>query len=159
MKRSFSAIYLAILSGILLSILIINGALEVNRMKNGFYLLLEREAAFLLQHFERNIKEAFSSLEQSRLPFLGMEGSIAEYLVEAAYRVDQMDQEKVLSPVDLHAVADQYLLTSIEIYNPKGIPLQGWPPQPAVTGKRLFLQELVEKKRSVVIDPGEDRGV
>ena len=39
-ERSFSPIYLAILSGIILIILIFNGILEINRAKNGFYLLL-----------------------------------------------------------------------------------------------------------------------
>jgi len=157
MKRSFSAIYLAILSGILLAILIINGILEINRTKNGFYLLLEREAALLLRHFEKNIQEGLSSLQQSQLPFLGMEESVAEYLVEAAYGIDRMDQERNLTLTDLRATADQYLLTSVEIYDPKGNPLKGWPQQSATSGKRLFLQELIEKKRSVVIDQGEDR--
>ena len=157
MKRSFSAIYLAILSGILLSILMINGVLEINRTKNGLYLLLERKATLLLRHFEKNIQETLSSLQQSQSPFFGMEESIAEYLVEAAYGIDRMDQQGTLTLADLRAAADQYLLTSIEICDPKGNPLKGWPLQSAPTGKRLFLQELVEKKRSVVIDQGEDR--
>jgi hypothetical protein len=44
-KRNFSPIYLGIFSGILLIILIVNGLLEINRTKNGFYRLLEREAS------------------------------------------------------------------------------------------------------------------
>jgi signal transduction histidine kinase len=118
---------------------------------------LEREAALLLRHFEKNIQEALSSLQQSQMPFLGMEESIAEYLVEAAYGIDQMDQERDLTLPDLRAAADQYLLTSIEIYDPKGNPLKGWPLQSATSRKRFFLRELIEKKRSVVIDQGEDR--
>ena len=57
-KRGFSPIYLAILSGIILIILIINGFLEINRTRRGFYLLLQREAVVLIQHFEKNIQEA-----------------------------------------------------------------------------------------------------
>ncbi len=157
-KRSFSAIYLAILSGIILCILVINGVLEINRTKNGFYLLLEREATLLLQHFEKNIQETLSSLQQSPLPFFGMEESLAEYLVEAAYGIDETDQQKHLSPADLQALADQYLLASIEIYDPKGNQLKAWPLQSAAAGKPPFLRDLIEKKRSVVIDQGEDRG-
>ena len=114
-KRSFSPIYLAILSGILLVILIINGLLEINRTKNGFYLFLEREANVLFQNFEKNIQETLSSLEllesaQGR-PLLNpslsgflfsLEESIAEYFVEAAHRVDQIDGEKPLAPSDFH---------------------------------------------------------
>ena len=62
-KRSFSPFYLAIFSGILLTILIINGVLEINRTKNGFYLLLEREATVLIQHYEKNIQDALSMLQ------------------------------------------------------------------------------------------------
>ena len=63
-KRGFSPIYLAILSGIILIILIINGFLEINRTRSGFYLLLKREAVVLIQHFEKNIQEALESLQQ-----------------------------------------------------------------------------------------------
>ena len=62
-KRGFSPLYLAILSGILLVILIINGMLEINRTRNGFYLLLEREATVLLQHYEKNIQDTLSNLQ------------------------------------------------------------------------------------------------
>jgi len=63
MNRGFSPLYLAILSGLLLTILIINGILEMNRTRNGFYLLLEREATVLLQHYEKNIQDALSNLQ------------------------------------------------------------------------------------------------
>ena len=161
-KRGFSPLYLAILSGILLVILIINGMLEINRTRNGFHLLLEREATVLLQHYEKNIQETLSNLQLlEKLPpdlppsqlssLYGLEESIAEYLVEAAHRIDQADREKPLSPEDLHSLASQYLLTSIEIYDPRGRLIKGWPPSP-LPGHRPFLRELIEKRRSVVID-------
>ncbi len=92
-KRGFSPLYLAILSGILLVILIINGMLEINRTRNGFYLLLEREATVLLQHYEKNIQDTLSNLQLlEKLPpdlppsqlssLYGLEESIAEYLVD-----------------------------------------------------------------------------
>ena len=121
-KRGFSPIHLAILSGILIIILTINGLLEIKRTKSGFYLLLEREATVLLQHFEKNIQETLTSLQlmESRSAstpfhpslsgsFFGLEESITEYLVEVAYRVDQIDGEKPLSPSELQALVDQYL--------------------------------------------------
>ncbi|MGZ3514330.1 MAG: hypothetical protein ACXU93_10325, partial [Thermodesulfobacteriota bacterium] len=61
-KRSFSPVYLGILSGVILVILIINGLLEINRTKNGFYLLLKREGTVLIQHFQKNIQETLASL-------------------------------------------------------------------------------------------------
>lgn len=164
-KRGFSPIHLAILSGILIIILIINGLLEIKRTKSGFYLLLEREATVLLQHFEKNIQETLTSLQlmESRSAstpfhpslsgsFFGLEESITEYLVEAAYRVDQIDGEKPLSPSELQALVDQYLVTSIEIYGPKGNLLRGWPSQRLSAEKRSPLRELFEKRRSVAID-------
>jgi signal transduction histidine kinase len=163
-KRSFSPIYLAILSGILLIILIINGMLEINRTKRGFYLLLEREGVVLLQHFEKNILEtleAFESLESGTagrsLPpslsefFFNLEESIAEYLIEAAYGVDQIDGKEPLRATDLQSLAGHYLVTSIEFYDPQGRLLKGWPSPPPATNKQL-LNELIQKKRSVAID-------
>ena len=164
-KRSFSPIYLAILSGILLSILIINGLLEINRTKNGFYLFLEREANALFQNFEKDIQETLSSLEllestQGR-PLLNpslsgflfsLEESIAEYFVEAAHRVDQIDGEKPLASSDFTSLTDQYLLTSIEFYDPKGNLLRSWPPSSSPKERDSWLRELINKKRSVVID-------
>jgi signal transduction histidine kinase len=161
-KRSFSPLYLAILSGILLVILIINGMLEINRTRNGFYLLLEREATVLLQHYEKNIQDTLSNLQlleksppdlpPSQLSSLyGLEESIAEYLVDVTHRIDQTDREKPLSPEDLHSLANQYLLTSIEIYDPRGHLIKAWPPSPP-PGHKPFLRELIEKRRSVVID-------
>ena len=164
-KRSFSPIYLGIFSGIILIILIINGLLEINRTQNGFYLLLEREAIVLIQHFEKNIQETLTSLQwmesgpgkHSFTPpvsglFFGLEDSIAEYLLEAIHRVDQMDREKPLNPSDLQSLIDQYHITSIEIYDSKGNPLRGWPSPFSSTEKKLLLRELIEKKRPVAID-------
>jgi signal transduction histidine kinase len=164
-KRSFSLIYLGVFSGIILIILIINGLLEINRTKNGFYHLLEREAIVLIQHFEKNIQETFTSLKwmesgpgkHSFNPsvsglFFGLEDSIAEYLLEAIHRADQMDREKPLNPSDLQSLIDQYHITSIEIYDSKGNPLRGWPSPFSFTEKKLLLGELIEKKRPVAID-------
>jgi len=164
-KRSFSPIYLGIFSGIILIILIISGLLEINRAKNGFYFLLEREAIVLIQHFEKNIQEALTSLQwmesgPEKYPvnasasglFYGLEDSIAEYLLEAIHRVDQINKEKLLNPSDLRSLVDQYHITSIEIYDPNGNPLKGWPSPFTFSGKKLLLRELIEKKRPVAID-------
>ena len=164
-KRSFSPIYLGILSGILLIILIISGLLEIHRTNNGFYLLLEREANVLIQHFEKNIQDALTSLQWMEsgpgkdfgsLPvsgfFFGLEDSVAEYLLEALHRVDQVEREKPLNPSDLQTLIVQYHITSIEIYDPKGNLLKGWPSPFSSPGKKLLLQELIEKKRPVALD-------
>jgi signal transduction histidine kinase len=164
-KRSFSLIYLGIFSGIILVILIINGLLEINRTQNGFYLLLEREATVLIQHFEKNIQEAFTILEWMESEpgkyslnapvsglFFGLEDSVAEYLLEAIHRVDQIDRGKPLNPSDLRDLIDQYRITSIEIYNSKGNSLRGWPSPFSPPEKRLLLHELIEKKQPVAID-------
>jgi signal transduction histidine kinase len=164
-RRSFSPIYLGILSGIILIILIINGLLEINRTKNGFYLLLEREAIVLIQHFEKNIQETLTSLQwmesgpgkHSFSPpvsglFFGLEDSIAEYLLEAIHRVDQIDREKPLNFSNLQSLAGQYQITSIEIYDSKGNPLRGWPSPFSSAEKKLLLRELTEKKHPVAID-------
>ena len=164
-KRSFSPIYLAILSGVLIIILIINGLLEIKRTKNGFYLLIEREATVLLQHFEKNIQEALASLQSTESqpggpPFnsslsgslFGLEESIGEYLVETAYRVDQVDGEKPLSTSELEALTDRYLVSSIEVYDPKGNLLRGWSSRTLPAERRSFLRQLIEKKSSVIVD-------
>ena len=159
-KRSFSPFYLAIFSGVLLIILIINGMLEINRTKNGFYLLLEREAIVLIQHYEKNIQETLSMLQlmENGLPppmlgtLYGLEESIAEYLVDVAYRIDQMDGEKPLTPTDLQSMVAPYLISSIEIYDPKGNLIRGWPPPSSPINRSPLLQELIAKRRSVVID-------
>ena len=164
-KRSFSPIYLGIFSGILLVILIINGLLEINRTQKGFYLLLEREATVLIQHFEKNIQDALTSLEWmesepgkvslnapvSGLSF-GLEDSVAEYLLEAIHRVDQIDREKPLTPSDFQYLIDQYHITSIGIYDSKGKSLRGWPSPFSPPEKRRMLHELIEKKQPVAID-------
>jgi signal transduction histidine kinase len=149
-SRSFSPVYLAILSGIILIILIINGFLEIDRTEKGFYLLLEREATVLIHHFEKNIQEALSSLQSSQ-HFFGMEESIAEYLLEALFRIDQIDSQKPLAPSDLQLLSDQYSIASIGLYDSKGNLLQAWPTTFSI-GKRSFLKEIVEKKDSVAID-------
>jgi signal transduction histidine kinase len=164
-KRGFSPIYLGIFSGIILIILIINGLLEINRTKNGFYLLLEREAIILIQYFEKNIQETLTPLQwmedvigkQSLRPpvsglFFDLEGSIAEYLLEAIHRVDQLEREKPLNPSDLQSLIDQYRITSIEIYDSKGNRLKGWPSPFPSPEKKLFLRELIEKNRPIAID-------
>lgn len=164
-KRSFSPIYLGILSAILLIILFINGLLEINRTKNGFYLLLEREAVILIQHFEKNIQDALTSLQwmESRsrknsgsFPvsgfFFGLEDSVAEYLLETIHGVDQIDREKPLNPSDLQALVTQYRLSSIEIYDSEGNLLKGWPSPFSAPKKKFLLQELIERKRPVALD-------
>jgi signal transduction histidine kinase len=164
-KRSFSPIYLGIFSGIILIILIINGFLEINRTQKGFYLLLEREAIVLIQHFEKNIQETFISLQwmengpgkHSSPPpasglFFGLEDTIAEYLLEAIHRVDQLDREKLMNANDLQSLVDQYRITSIEIYDSKGNRLKGWPSTFSPPEKKFLLQELVTKKHPVAID-------
>jgi signal transduction histidine kinase len=164
-KRSFSPIYLGILSGIILIILIINGFLEINRTQKGFYLLLEREAVVLIQHFEKNIQESYTSLQwiesgpgkNSVTPpasglFFGLEDSIAEYLLEAIHRVDQLDREKPLDSSEFQSLIGQYHITSIEIYDSKGNRLKGWPSSLTSTERKLFLRELVEKRQPVAID-------
>ena len=165
MKRTFSPIYLAVFSGIILIILIINGLLEIRRTKNGFHLLLEREANVLFQHFERNIQETLSSLQSIENNFerdqlnpnisgfiFGLEESTAEYLLEVAHRLDQIDREKPLESSDFQSLIDQYLITSIEIYDAKGKWLRGWPSASSTFEKRHILRELIEKKRPVVLD-------
>jgi len=162
-KRNFSPIYLAILSGILLIILIISGILEINRAQKGFYLLLKREGVTYIQNFERNIQDTFAALQwlenPSESPFpnvilsgtlFGLEESVAEYLLEAAHQIDQKDRDKPLSSLDLQSLAEQYVATSIEIYDQRGNLIRS---SPASTSKRdQSLRDLVEKKRSVTID-------
>jgi len=164
-KRSFSPIYLGIFSGVLLVILIINGLLEIKRTQNGFYLLLEREATVLIQHFEKNIQEAlaFQDWMESEpgkaslnVPvsglFFGLEDSVAEYLLEVLHRVDQIDRGKPLTSSDLQYLIDQYHLTSIEIYDSKGTPLRGWPSPFSPPEKRRLLRGMIGKKQPVAID-------
>jgi signal transduction histidine kinase len=164
-KRSFSLIYLGIFSGIILVILIINGLLEINRTQNGFYLLLEREATVLVQHFEKSIQEALTSLQWMESgpekhssippasgPFFDLEDSVAEYLLEAIRRVDQIDRERPLNSSDFRYLIEQYHITSIEIYDSKGNSLRGWPSPFSPPEKKLLLHELIEKKQPVVID-------
>ncbi len=164
-KRSFSPIYLGVLSGVILVILIINGLLEINRTKNGFYLLLKREGTILIQHFEKNIQETLASLQgmesgvekHSLNPPIsgrsfGLEDSIAEYLLEILYRVDQMDGEKLLDSTALQSLVSQYRITSIEIYDSSGNLRKGWPASFFSPETKVLLQELISKKRPVAID-------
>jgi len=164
-KRSFSPVYLGILSGVILVILIINGLLEINRTKNGFYLLLKREGTVLIQHFQKNIQETLASLQgtesgaekhslnppMSGLSF-GLEDSIAEYLLEIVYRVDQIDGEKPLNSSDFQSLVEQYRITSIEIYDSSGNLLKGGPSPFFSPEPKNLLQELIHKKRPVAID-------
>ena len=162
-ERGFSPIYLAVLSGIILVILIISGLLEINRTRKGFYLLLEREANVLLQHFEKNIQETLLSLQAmetsasqinpslSNFSF-GLQESVAEYLLAAVYRVDQIDGEKPLDASGFQFLTDQYRISSIEIYDSKGRLLRNWPPSSSPFETEPILRELIEKRRSVFID-------
>ncbi len=162
-ERNFSPVYLAILSGILLIILIVNGLWEIKRAQNGFYLLLKREALSHIQHIERNIQDTFDAFQgletasgRSFSSFIlsgtlfSLEESVAEYLLQAAHQIDQMDQEKALSLADLQSLAEQYLASSVEIYDQRGNLLKGYPASPSE--KKPLPQELLEKKRSVIID-------
>jgi Spy/CpxP family protein refolding chaperone len=164
-RRSFSPIFLGIFSGIILIILIVNGLLEINRTRNGFYLLLEKEGAVLIQHLEKNIQETLTSLQwmesgsgkHSLSPpfsglFFGLEDTIAEYLLEAIHRVDQLERDRPLNPSDFKSLVDRYRVTSIEIYNSKGNRLKGWPLSFTSTEKGLLVRELVVKKEPVAIN-------
>ncbi len=149
-RRSFSPVYLAIFSGIILIILIINGLLEINRTKKGFYLLLEREATVLVQHIEQNLIEVLTSLQSSQ-SLSGLEEPLAEYLLEVLHRIDQIDSEKRLTTADLQSLIHPYWVTSIELYDARGTPLLSWPTATS-TKNRHLLKEIMEKRRSVVID-------
>ena len=162
-KRNFSPVYLAILCGILLIILIVNGILEINRAQNGFYLLLKREALTHIQHIERSIQDTLAALQwlenssESSFPNLifsgtlfGLEESVAEYLLQAAHQIDQMNREKPLTPSDLQSLTEQYLASSIEIYDQKGNVIRS--SSAPASGRKALPRELVEQKRSVVID-------
>lgn len=149
-SRGISPIYLTIFSGIILILLIINGLLEINRTRRGFYLLLEREATVLLHHFEKNILEALTALQSSQSLY-GMEESIAEHFLEALYRIDQRDSEIPLDSSDLESLVRQYSIDSIEFFNAKGILLKAWPLSSS-DKRRAFLKEILEKRQSVIID-------
>jgi len=165
LERNFSPLYLAIISGILLVILLLNGFLEISRTKRGFYSLLEREAIVLLQHFEKNIQATLIQLqgmeEGVEKPFpngsgsgvlLGLEESIGEYLIEVSHRIDQADGEKPLTPPDLQTLTQHYSITSIAFYDPNGKLLRSWPSPLSPGSSKPLLQELIGKKRSVVSD-------
>jgi len=156
---------LAILSGIILVILIINGLLEINRTQKGFLLLLEREAHLILDSLQKKMEETSEALDlldrspEERLShpslsaFLnGLEEFVAEYLVESAYRVDQRDRRTPLGASDLQAIAKESFVSAIEFYNVKGDVLKSWPSPPFPLNRRSLLRELTVKKRSVVID-------
>ena len=163
-QRSFSPVYLAILSGIILVILTINGLLEINRTRKGFFLLLEQEANLLLQYFQKNIQETLESLPaeqilEGRSPnpsvsefLFNLEESIAEYLVESAHRMDEADRNKPMSNSELRSWVEQYAISSIGIYDPAGTLIRAWPQTSPLGAPNALLQELAQKKRSVVID-------
>ena len=164
-KRSFSPVYLAILSGIILVILIINGLLEMNRTQKGFLLLLEREAHLILESLQKNMEETSGALKllesspEERLShpslstFLnGLEEFVAEYLVDTAYRLDERDRRTPLIALELQGVAKEFFVSTIEFYDAKGDLLKSWPSPPFPLNRRSLLRELIVKKRSVVID-------
>ena len=164
-KRGFSPIYLAVLSAVILIILIINGLLEINRTRKGFYLLLEREAIILLQHYEKNIQEVLASLQvfennprslqiTSTLSdfFAGLEESVADYLIGVANEVDRSDGKQPLGTSDLQSLIEPYLISSIEIFDARGNLLRGWPFQLQGLKRQPLLRDLIEEKRSIAID-------
>jgi signal transduction histidine kinase len=167
-KKTFSPVYLAILSTVFLIILGINGFLEVNRTKKGFYSLLEREATVLIQHFEKNAKEAFTAIQEGEnsrgtqltssfgAAFYGFEELAAEYLLDAAHQIDQMNEERPLSRSDLQTLAGQYGIGSVEIYDSEGGLVVEWPagPGPRKEHSRTtsMFNVLIESSRPVWID-------
>jgi signal transduction histidine kinase len=127
--------------------------------------LLEREAIVLIQYFDKNIQETLAPLQwmeggpgKPSLPppvpglFFDIEGSVAEYLMEAIHRADQLEREKPLNVSDLQSLIDQYNITSIEIYDSTGKPLKSWPSHFLSPEKKLLLRELIEKRRPVAVD-------
>lgn len=82
----------------------------------------------------------------------GLEDSIAEYLLEIVYRIDQMDGEKPLNPSDFQSLVNQYRIASIEIYESSGHLLRSWPSSFYSPEMKQLLQELVHQKRPVAID-------
>ncbi len=149
-RRSFSPIYLAIFSGIILLLLTLNGLLEINRTQKGFYLLLEREAAVLIQYIEKSVQETLEALQSSRT-FMGMEEWIVEHFLEILSQIDQFDHVTPLTTSDLQTFAHQYSLDSIELFDSQGILLQAWPKPTSMTPKTL-IKSMIEKKQSIVID-------
>ena len=156
---------MAIVSAVLLIILIINGLLEINRTRKGFYLLLEREGIILLQHYEKNIQEVLASLQvlenhprsshiTSTLSdfFVSLEESMANYLLGIANEADRMDGEQPLRVSDLQSLIDSSLISSIEIFDARGNLLRGWPSQLQGLNRQPLLRDLVEEKRSISID-------
>lgn len=163
-SQSVSAAYLAIFSGILLVILVVNGLLEINRTKKGYYFLLEREATALILHFEQNLSDLFNLLQTSPSLY-GMEESIIEYFLEALRRLDQIDAEKTLTLSDLRSFTEQYAFASVELYDRRGNLLRSWPPlsPPQVSETRGLMREIVEGRRAIVADlfgrPLTERGL
>ncbi len=149
-NTGFPIVYLFLLYIPIFGILVVNGWLEINRTKKGFYDLLKREAVVLQQHFEKNILEALdtlSSIEEGRGGTL--EESIAEYLLEVAHRIDEKDQEGALGPSDFQTLKTQFTLSSIEIYDPNGNLLRASSP-PSLS--KSYLKDLIDGKRTVMIN-------
>lgn len=155
MRRSFSPIYILVLSAVLIIILIVNGILEINRTKSGFFLLLEREGQALLQHFEKNVVEVLSFLKEATPTYslsgesLRIEESIIEYLLEIAHRIDKNDSEKNLDLPDFKNIVENSLITSIEIFDTDGNFLRGYPTEFRYIGKKEFFEQLINKRQSV----------
>ncbi len=149
-RSGVQILYLILLYLTILGILMVNGWLEINRTKKGFYHLLQREAVVLHQHFEKNILEALetlSSIEEGRGG--GLEESIVEYLLDVAHRIDQREQEHPLGSSDLQTLKQQYALSSIELYDLKGNLLRASSP-PSLS--KSSLEELMGGKRTVMIN-------
>ena len=164
-KRTFSPLYLAILSGVILIILFINGLLEINRTKRGLYLLLEREGLALLRQIDREMQQAMGALQRWDDPreegplspsvsefLFSLEESVAEYLIETARTLDSMDAETPSDGPVLQRLTGEYLLSSIGIYDEQGRLLRGWPTAPRPSSPPMVLREWIERKRSVLID-------
>jgi signal transduction histidine kinase len=82
----------------------------------------------------------------------GLEESVADYLLGALRHMDEIDGEKPLTAQEFQGLVDQYGVTSIEIYDPRGNFLRGISFEPFSYGRRLFLRGLIDGKRSVVVD-------
>lgn len=163
-RRAFSPFYLVVISGILLLILTVNGLLEINRTQRGFYALLEREGLILLQHFEKNLLETFLAYQEVAAasgnqlmsvlngPFWGLEESVAEYVVNAAQRLDQAEKETSLGTDDLRSFAEQFGMGRVELYDGNGRLSKVWPESEGAQEAASLVRELIQNKRPLWID-------
>lgn len=163
-RRAFSPVSLIVISGILLVILTINGVLEIRRTMKAFYALLEREGLVLLAHYEKNLQETFLSFQEvaaapgnqlvSALngPFLGLEESVAEYVVNAAQRLDQAERQSSLGADELRTFAEQHGVGGIELYDGSGRLFKAWPPGEATPEAASRVKALIENRQPLWID-------